>query len=708
MSRQRSIRNKLVQMVMAITFASLLVSIAIVVIYDLRSYHRAMITDLSTQAELVGHMTSAALTFDDPRLANENLALLRTSPMVRAAAIYDARGRRFASYASGTPGDDEGDTNAARPLALSLELALAEKSRGDLLVRQPIVENGDMVGTVVLRAHDRLVERTLDYLAIAVGVTALAMMVAYLLTWRFGRGLTAPIVAITGIAREVVATRDYSRRAPRISDDEAAELADSFNAMLTEIEGRTRELEESHSTTVREAQERSRAQQEVMRLNEQLEQRVDERTLQLALANAELANANEEARSANQAKSAFLSSMSHELRTPLNAILGFAQILTSNTLPSTLEQKKEFANHILKSGRHLLTLINEILDLAKVESGTISLSMEPVTLAEALFECRTMIEPIAATRKVRVLFPDVDGAVVMADRTRLKQVMLNLLSNAVKYNRDEGAVVITCEHPTPSRLRLSVQDTGQGLNPEQVASLFQPFNRLGQEGGAQEGTGIGLVVTKRLMELMGGEIGVTSSPGVGSVFWIELASTAPLTSALTSSMALASALETPAIEPPDAADAARDDNAAPQLPHLLLYVEDNPANLRLVEEIVAFRRDLRLISAPDGHLGLQLARAHRPDIILMDLNLPGMSGYEVLKLLRTDPDTAAIPVVALTANAMERDIERGLQAGFYRYLTKPIDIDKFTEAINSTLAQRSAAGTADMPTAPAAPGERNV
>lgn len=677
MSRQRSIRKKLVAVVMTTTFVALLVSIAIVIAYDLRSYHRALVNDLSTQAELVGHMTSAALSFDDPRLANENLALLRTSPLVRAAAIYDAKGVLFASYAAaGQP----------RNIPQRLEAAgLSEGATDDLVVRQPIVENGDTVGTVVLRAENRLLARTIDYLAIAAGVTLLAMAIAYLLMWRLGRVITAPIVAVTEIAREVVTTRDYSRRAPRIGDDEAAELADSFNAMLTEIEGRTRELEDSHSTTLREAQQRTRAQQEVMRLNEQLEQRVDERTLQLALANAELANANEEAKSANQAKSAFLSSMSHELRTPLNAILGFAQILTSDTLPSTLEQKKEFANHILKSGRHLLTLINEILDLAKVESGTITLSMEPVALTDILLEVRTMIEPIAATRKVRALFPAIDGAVVMADRTRLKQVLLNLLSNAVKYNREEGAVVVSCEQPAPDRLRLSVQDTGNGLNPEQLANLFQPFNRLGQEAGAQEGTGIGLVVTKRLVELMGGEIGVTSSPGVGSVFWIELASTTPLASALPE-------------RGPEAASAPSDlpDEGEP---HLVLYVEDNPANLRLVEEIVAFRRDLRLLSAPDGHLGLQLAKAHLPEAILMDLNLPGMSGFEVLRQLRADPETTWIPVIALTANAMPRDIERGLAAGFHRYLTKPIDIDKFTEAINSTLAKQPGTG---------GPGERKA
>ncbi|MGI4717794.1 MAG: ATP-binding protein [Janthinobacterium lividum] len=664
----RSIRTKLVSAVMATTLAALLVSIAIIIGYDLRSYHRTLVNDLATQAELVGHMTSAALTFDDPRLANENLALLRTRPQVRAAAIYDANGDLFASYRA----HDE-------VRAMPAQLSGAPRSDGeDLVVHQRIVENGETLGTVYLRAENGLLARSLDYLSIAFCVTLLAMGVAWLLMRRMGRVVTAPIVAITEIARDVVATRDYSRRAPRISDDEAGELVDSFNAMLLEIEGRTRELETSSTETAREAAERSRAQQEVMRLNEQLEQRVDERTLQLALANAELANAIEEARSANQAKSAFLSSMSHELRTPLNAILGFAQILTSDTLPSTLEQKKEFANHILKSGRHLLTLINEILDLAKVESGTVTLSMEPVALADTLLETRTMVEPIAAGRGVRVLYPEVPGAVVLADRTRLKQVLLNLLSNAVKYNRDAGAVVLSCEQVGPSRLRLSVQDTGAGLDADQVASLFQPFNRLGQEGGQQEGTGIGLVVTKRLVELMGGEIGVSSSPGVGSVFWIELATTAPLAPHAPEGDAA----------PPGPAEPAPDGGE----PHLLLYVEDNPANLRLVEEIVRFRTDLRLLSAPDGHLGLSLARAHQPEVILMDLNLPGMSGIEVLRQLRADPLTAAIPVIALTANAMQRDIERGQAAGFDRYLTKPIDIDKFTEAINSTLAQRRSAG----------------
>jgi signal transduction histidine kinase/ActR/RegA family two-component response regulator len=634
------------------------------IVYDLRSYRHALLDDLATQAELLGHMTSPALTFYDVRLANENLALLRTRPDVRAAAIYDASGKLFASYRA----QDAGQPIPARPGAGQPRI-----EDGQVVVYQRIEEKGEFLGTVFLRAENRLLARTVSYLAIAAGVTLLALLTAWLLVLRLGRVITAPIVAITKIAHDVVATRDYSRRARRTSQDEAAELVDSFNAMLTEIEQRTRELEDSNREIVREAKRRSEAQQQVMRMNEQLEQRVDERTMQLALANAELGQAIEEARSANQAKSAFLSSMSHELRTPLNAILGFAQILTSDALPSTLPQKKEFANHILKSGRHLLTLINEILDLAKVESGTVSLSMEPVGLGQILAECQAMVAPLAAERGIRVLFPDSCTAVAMADRTRLKQVLLNLLSNAVKYNREGGAVVFDCTQAGPGRLRLSVRDTGLGLRPDQVGSLFQPFNRLGQENGAQEGTGIGLVVTRKLVELMGGTIGVSSTPDVGSVFWIELPAAAPM------------AFDPARRVAPEAAPVPAPAGGAP---HLLLYVEDNPANLKLVEELVRFRSDLRLLTAHEGQLGLSLARTHLPEIILMDINLPGMSGFEVLRELRRDDRTAGIPVIALTANAMPRDIERGLAAGFARYLTKPIEVDKFTEAIDSTLAQQ--------------------
>jgi len=270
-----------------------------------------------------------------------------------------------------------------------------------------------------------------------------------------------------------------------------------------------------------------------------------------------------------------------------------------------------------------------------------------------------------------MIFPASDTPYfVDADRTRLKQVLINLLSNAIKYNRANGTVVVDCASRGPGRLRISVRDTGAGLLPDLLVQLFQPFNRLGQERGTEEGTGIGLVMSKRLVELMGGRIGVESTVGQGSVFWFELNST-----------------NEPELEagtiPPAAIEPAQARGGAPV--RTLLYVEDNPANLKLIEQLIARRPDIRLLSARDGDEGIRLARANLPDVILMDINLPGIGGLEALKILREDPGTAHIPVVALSANAMPRDIERGLEAGFFRYLTKPIRVNEFMETLEVAL-----------------------
>ena len=673
MIRLRSIRHKLMSVVLLTTLVALVISLGTIVVYDLRAYHRNLVADISTQAELLGHMSSAALAFDDERLALENLNLMRIRPRVTAGALYKADGSLFASYRAN---EHVGEL----PAKVGKEGASIQGSSVELF--KPIVDNGELLGTVYLRADYELAGRTADYLAIALGVTVLALLVALLLLRRLDYVITQPIVDIADVAREVIETGDYSRRARKLSADEVAQLVDSFNKMLAEIELRTQALERSNGELAREAEQRAQAQQEVMRLNQELEVRVHERTVQLEMTNGELAMAMEEARSANYAKSAFLSSMSHELRTPLNAILGFAQILSSDRLPSTLAQKKEFAGHILKSGRHLLTLINEILDLAKVESGTVNLSLEPVALDAILLECRDMIAPLASQRGIGMTFPDACPLNVLADRTRLKQILLNLLSNALKYNREHGEVRIACAPQPGGRVRISVRDTGMGLDGEQVALLFQPFNRLGQEGGTEEGSGIGLVVTKRLVELMDGHIGVSSEAGVGSTFWIELRAAASVPEPVS-----------PGLPRPDLAGALLDNSA----PVTLLYVEDNPANLTLVEEIVRYCPQLQLLTARDGRLGVEMARSHLPQLILMDINLPHINGTDALQLLRADPRTAHIPVIALTANAMPGDVERSMAMGFYRYLTKPINLEEFTEAINSTLAyvaqQRRQKGT---------------
>ena len=384
---------------------------------------------------------------------------------------------------------------------------------------------------------------------------------------------------------------------------------------------------------------------------------------------ADLTNAKAAAEKANLAKSDFLSGMSHELRTPLNAILGFGQLMESDSPPPSPAQKASI-EQILQAGWYLLDLINEILDLAMIESGKLSLSPEPIALRDVMLECKTMIEPQAQKRGIHMTFPEFDGPYFIdADRTRVKQILINLLSNAIKYNKPRGTVVVGCAATARDRIRVTVADSGAGLPPDKLAQLFQPFNRLGQQANI-EGTGIGLVMTKRLVELMGGAIGAESTVGTGSVFWFELVSTAApgLAGEVTAHSRLAS------VTPGD--EALR----------TLLYVEDNPANLQLVEQLIARRPGMRLLAAADGDTGVALARTRRPDVILMDINLPGISGIEALAILRGDPATAHIPVVALSANAIPRDIEKGLEAGFCRYLTKPIKVHEFMDALDEALA----------------------
>ena len=386
--------------------------------------------------------------------------------------------------------------------------------------------------------------------------------------------------------------------------------------------------------------------------------------------NAELQAAREAAEKANRAKSEFLSSMSHELRTPLNAVLGFAQLMASE-VPAPPAHQQRSIDQILKGGWYLLRLINEILDLATIESGKVTMSQEPMSMTDVLQDCKGMIEPQAAKRGIAMTFPRFDKVFyIHADRTRVKQVMINLLSNAIKYNASGGSVIVQCVATDTGRVRICVKDTGTGLSADQMAHLFQPFNRLGQQDGGEEGTGIGLVVTRQLVELMGGTIGVESAVGVGTVFWVEF-----------------EPAQAPALENIEEVALDRRLLAAPAASEqlTLLYVEDNPANLALVEQLIARRGDLKLVTAIDAYLGIELARAYVPDLILMDINLPGMSGYGALKVLRDDPLTAHIPVLALSANAVPRDIEKGIEAGFFRYLTKPIRVREFMEALDVAL-----------------------
>ncbi len=386
---------------------------------------------------------------------------------------------------------------------------------------------------------------------------------------------------------------------------------------------------------------------------------LQEKTLELETAKAI-------AEKANLAKSDFLSSMSHELRSPLNAILGFAQLIESDT-PGPTPAQKAGIDQILHAGWFLLELINEILDLAVIESGRLTLSLEAVSLPEVLIECQAMIEPQAQKRGISMAFPKFDApCYIKADRTRLKQVLINLLSNAIKYNEVGGKVVVEYALSTDGRMRITVRDTGEGMSPSMLAQLFQAFNRLGKEASGEEGTGIGLVVSKRLVELMHGVIGAESTEGVGSVFWIELMHDANPHAEYIKAVSTSAPVSR-------IADGSRT--------RLLLYIEDNPANLKLIEQLISRYPDLRLLTAQNGKDGIELARRCVPDVILMDINLPGISGIDAMKIIQLDPTIAHIPIVAVSANAIPRDIEKGMEAGFFRYLTKPIKVNEFMETL---------------------------
>jgi PAS domain S-box-containing protein len=376
-----------------------------------------------------------------------------------------------------------------------------------------------------------------------------------------------------------------------------------------------------------------------------------------------------EADRASRAKSEFLSRMSHELRTPLNAVLGYAQVIAMDTLSA---EQTDSLQQILKGGSHLLELVNEVLDIARIEAGHLSLSQEPVGLAEVIPQVADLVRPLSGSRGIRIVADVVTTDVyVRADRQRLKQVLLNLVSNAVKYSGKFGTVRVSWRF-VAGLVRIEVTDSGAGIAREKLALLFHPFERLGAEQSGIEGTGLGLAVSKGLTEAMGGRIGVESRVDEGTTFWIELPQSDP--SAIPAPVEMA-----PAPTSPPKKEASG----------TVLYVEDNRSNVRLLERIMTRRRGVRLITAPTGGAAIEMARSQRPDLILLDLHLPDMSGEEVLQRLWADPTTAKIPVAVLSADATAIQQQRLLAAGAVAYLTKPMDLPLLLSLLDARLTRAS-------------------
>ncbi|HEX6324248.1 MAG TPA: ATP-binding protein [Vicinamibacterales bacterium] len=465
------------------------------------------------------------------------------------------------------------------------------------------------------------------FLARMTPLALLFLLAGAALAWVMSSRVTRPIVALSAAA-EAVAAGNYSRRLEVTGRDEVARLAQAFNVM-------TAEIEESRL---------------------RLEARVNERTAELAAARAE-------ADAANRAKSEFLSLMSHDLRTPLNAVLGFAQLLESDQL--TPEQA-DHVSHILRGGRHLLALISDVLDITRIESGQLGLSLEPVAVRDLVLETAELVRPLAQQRGITIEVDDVfEGVAVDADGQRLNQVMLNLLSNAVKYNREHGTVTISGRPASRKRFRIMVTDTGIGLSESQMALMFRPFERLGAEQTSVEGTGLGLALSRTLADAMGGSLGVTSTPGVGSTFWVELAR---------SEAAPAVPKQGPAVP-----------HVVPTRGGVVLYIEDNLSNVRLLQRILERRPGVRLEHAPTGAMGASLARDTHPDIILLDLHLPDTTGELVLRQLTADARTRDIPKIVVTADATP-GLSRRLEAeGAMMCLTKPLNVAEVLRLVDRLL-----------------------
>jgi signal transduction histidine kinase/DNA-binding response OmpR family regulator len=644
--KNNSISRRLTWMNMLVSGAALVLACATFIAYDLVTFRETMVNDLSTQAQIIGSSTVSALLFNDQQSANTTLSALKASPNILSAGIYTNEGQPFASYSRGSAG-----SIPALPLIPSGHIETYRIKNNEIVLVRSIVFEGKLTGTVYIRSDGKELNKRLEKYAGIAGIVLFAcLLAALLISSIFRRSVAEPIVHLAEMARVVSRDKNYSVRAtPTRSGGELAILINAFNEMLAQIQQSESALRKAHDG---------------------LEQRVQERTAELEAAKKEVEAfsdsvlcAKEEVERASKFKDQFLSTMSHELRTPLNAVLGFSDLLTEERYGPLNDRQRRYVTHIHNGGKHLLTLINDILDLSKIEAGRLQLAIESVVLKRAFAEVLDVMRPLADKKSQTLVHHSAGDLGVRADHTRLRQVLMNLLGNAIKFTPEGGTIELAAQE-LGDKVRVEVRDSGPGIPVEEQQRIFQAFYRLRQSGKATEGTGLGLAITQRLVELHGGELGIESQPSSGSCFYFTLPGV-------------------PAFEADEV------DKGSPSLKTgesaRILVVEDDSTAADLIQSHLT-SAGYDVVLCADARQALELAAEMHPSAITLDIVMKPVNGWELLASLKSDPRTAAIPVIIVTVVDQPTT---GALLGADEYIVKPVDKPTLLVAVERCLNQRA-------------------
>jgi signal transduction histidine kinase/DNA-binding response OmpR family regulator len=638
-----SISKKLTWMNMLVSGTALLLACSAFFVYDLYTFRAGVVHNLSTEAQVIGSNTISALVFNDPHSAETTLSALKGSPSIVYAAIYTPDGKPFAGY-----WQDGSGRGLPLPVVPAGKTQAHWFSGDEIALVDTVIFEGKPIGFVYIRSDLRaLNDRWKSFALITAFVLLLSLVVALLISKVSQRVISKPVVQLAETVRVVSQEKDYSIRAAATGNqDEVSTLIEVFNEMLGQIQHRDTALQGAY---------------------DQLEHRVQERTTQLAAANKELEWKNREVERATHLKSQFLASMSHELRTPLNAIIGFSDLLHEQTAGQLNDKQKRFVGHIKQGSAHLLQLINDILDLSKIEAGQLELRCEDFQIEDALPEVLSTIRPLTMVKNIQLEQSFEDATSVHADRVRFKQILYNLLSNAVKFTPKGGCIGIHCSRNGNS-VSIAVSDTGIGIRPEDQTLVFEEFRQV-EGNGVAGGTGLGLAITRRLVEQQGGKISLESRVGEGSRFTFSLPAGSEMATAIPSVKAAAGPFNV------------RDGDVCKAL---VLIVDDEVSTRELLASYLS--SDYRIAMAESGVEALQKARELRPDAITLDVLMEKSDGFDTLVALRKQPETAAIPVIIVSI-VDQKNV--GFALGATDYLIKPIRKPELLEAMHKHVPPRA-------------------